>query len=71
MLPALHSRTWFTTSSSGRARVWATSGERPTLIVIPASVEELAEHARLLEAIEAENKAPSVWRRFEAAVELG
>jgi DNA polymerase-3 subunit epsilon len=50
---------------------WAIPGERPTLVVIPASVEELAEHTRLLEAIEAENKAPSVWRRFEAAVELG
>ena len=50
---------------------WAIPGERPTLVVIPASVEELAEHTRLLEAIEAENKATSVWRRFEAAVELG
>src|SRR5206468_995797 len=36
---------------------WAIPGERPTLVVIPASVEELAEHTRLLEAIEAENKA--------------
>ncbi|HZT62094.1 MAG TPA: DNA polymerase III subunit epsilon [Burkholderiales bacterium] len=49
---------------------WTGQGERPTLIVIPASAEEIAEHARLMEAIEAENKAPSVWRRFEAAVEL-
>jgi DNA polymerase-3 subunit epsilon len=50
---------------------WAAQGERPSLIVLRASAEELAEHARLLEAIEAENKAPSVWRRFDAAVELG
>ena len=45
-------------------------GERPPLIVVAASAAELAEHARLLEAIEAENKAPPVWRRFEAAVEV-
>jgi DNA polymerase-3 subunit epsilon len=50
---------------------WTTQGERPTLIVLQASADELAEHARLLEAIEAENKAPAVWRRFDAAVELG
>jgi DNA polymerase-3 subunit epsilon len=49
---------------------WAGEGERPALIVIPANADELAEHARLLESIEAENKAPSVWRRFETAVEL-
>jgi len=53
------------------AGVLAAQGERPALIVIAASAAELAEHARLLEAIEGENKAPSVWRRFEAAVELG
>src|SRR5882672_1588273 len=52
------------------SEAWMGQGERPSLIVVPASAEELAEHARLLEAIEAENKAPSVWRRFEAAVEL-
>jgi DNA polymerase-3 subunit epsilon len=52
------------------SEAWAAQGERPALIVVPASVEELAEHARLLAAIEAENKSPSVWRRFEAAVEL-
>jgi len=50
---------------------WAAQGDRPALIVVPASAEELAEHTSLLEAIEAENKTPSVWRRFEAAVELG
>jgi DNA polymerase III subunit epsilon len=49
---------------------WTGQGERPSLIVIPASAEELDEHARLLAAIEAENKAHCVWRRFEAAVEL-
>jgi DNA polymerase III subunit epsilon len=48
----------------------ADPGERPSLIVLPASAEELAEHARLLEAIEAENKAPTVWRRYEAALEV-
>jgi DNA polymerase-3 subunit epsilon len=48
----------------------ATQGERPLLMIVPASVEELAEHALLLDAIEAENKVPSVWRRVEAAVEL-
>lgn len=52
------------------AGTWAAQGERPSLIVVPASDEELSEHDRLLEAIEAENKAPSVWRRFEAAVEM-
>ena len=46
-------------------------GERPSIIVLRASAEERAEHARLLEAIEAENKTPPVWRRFEVAVELG
>jgi DNA polymerase-3 subunit epsilon len=45
-------------------------GERPGLIVVAASAAELAEHARLLDAIETENKAPPVWRRFEAAVEV-
>ncbi|HET7765195.1 MAG TPA: DNA polymerase III subunit epsilon [Burkholderiales bacterium] len=49
---------------------WTAQGERPRPVVVPASPEELAEHARFLEAIEAENKAPSVWRRFEAAAEL-
>jgi len=49
---------------------WVAQGERPPLMIIPASVEELAEHALLLDAIEAENKAPSVWRRVGAAVEL-
>jgi DNA polymerase III subunit epsilon len=50
---------------------WTAQGERPALIVVPASAEELAEHARLLDSIEAENnKAPSVWRRLEAAVEM-
>ena len=52
------------------SQAWTTEGERPRLIVVPASAEELAEHERLLEAIEAENRTPSVWRRLEAAVEL-
>jgi DNA polymerase-3 subunit epsilon len=45
----------------------AAQGERPRLIVIQPSVEELAEHARLLADIEAETKAQCVWRRFETA----
>jgi DNA polymerase III subunit epsilon len=49
---------------------WTAQGERPPLVIIPASVQELAEHALLLDAIEAENKVPSVWRRLEAAMEL-
>ena len=49
---------------------WTARGERPSLIVVPASAEELAEHERLLEGIEAENRTPSVWRHLEAAVEL-
>jgi DNA polymerase-3 subunit epsilon len=52
------------------SEAWVAQGERPALIVVPASAQELAEHDRLLAAIEAENKAPSVWRRFEAAVEV-
>jgi DNA polymerase III subunit epsilon len=49
---------------------WAAEGERPSLIVVRASAEEAAEHARLLDAIEAENRAPSVWRSCGAVVEL-
>src|SRR5437879_6560989 len=47
----------------------APQGERPQLIVIQPSADELAEHAQLLADIEAENKARCVWRRFELAVE--
>jgi DNA polymerase-3 subunit epsilon len=54
----------------GPSDAWAAQGERPALIVVAASEEELAEHERLLAAIEAENKAPPVWRRFEAVAEL-
>jgi DNA polymerase-3 subunit epsilon len=52
------------------SEAWVAQGERPALIVVEATAEEIAEHDRLLAAIEAENRAPSVWRRFEAAVEL-
>ncbi len=45
-------------------------GERPQLIVIRPSEDELAEHVRLLADIEAENKTQCVWRRLEAAVEV-
>jgi len=48
----------------------ATQDERPRLIVFLPSAEELAEHARLLADIEAENRAQCVWRRFEIAVEM-
>jgi DNA polymerase-3 subunit epsilon len=48
----------------------AAQDERPRLIVFQPSAEELAEHARLLADIEAENKAQCVWRRFEPAVEI-
>ena len=50
-------------------RAAATDGERPPLIVFRPSAEELAEHARLLADIEAENKAQCVWRRFETTVQ--
>jgi DNA polymerase-3 subunit epsilon len=53
------------------SEAWVAQGDRPALIVVPASAEELAEHERLLAAIEAENKAPSVWRRFEPAMVPG
>jgi len=51
-------------------RAAATDGERPPLIVLRPNAEELAEHARLLADIEAENKAQCVWRRFETAVQM-
>jgi DNA polymerase-3 subunit epsilon len=39
----------------------AFSGERPRIILQPASAEELAEHARLLESISKETKGKLVW----------
>jgi DNA polymerase-3 subunit epsilon len=39
----------------------AFSGERPRIILQPASAEELAEHARLLESIAKETKGKLVW----------
>jgi DNA polymerase-3 subunit epsilon len=45
-------------------------GERPQLIVLRPSQDELAEHERLLAGIEAENKTQCVWRRVEAVVEM-
>lgn len=41
--------------------------DRPRLIVALPSAEELAEHARVLAEIEAENKVETVWRRLDAA----
>jgi len=42
-------------------------GERPPLVVVRPSAEELAEHARLLTDIEAEARAGCVWLRAETA----
>jgi DNA polymerase-3 subunit epsilon len=39
----------------------AFSGERPRIILQPASAEELAEHARLLESIAQETRGKLVW----------
>jgi DNA polymerase-3 subunit epsilon len=39
----------------------AFGGERPPVLVLRASAEELAEHARLLESIAKENKGGLVW----------
>jgi DNA polymerase-3 subunit epsilon len=41
-------------------------GERPRLLVLLPSAEELAEHARLLADIESESKGRCLWRRLEA-----
>jgi DNA polymerase-3 subunit epsilon len=40
----------------------APCGERPALVVVWASAEELAEHAQVLEAIAKETKAKLVWQ---------
>jgi DNA polymerase III subunit epsilon len=45
----------------------AFSGERPTIILLPASAAELAEHVRLLESIAKETKGRLVWE-VEAAL---
>jgi DNA polymerase III subunit epsilon len=44
--------------------------ERPALVVLAASAEELAEHEKLLAAIEAESKGRCVWRLLEATIAL-
>jgi DNA polymerase-3 subunit epsilon len=41
--------------------------ERPQLLVVQPSAEELAEHALLLADIDAESKGRCVWRRLEPA----
>jgi DNA polymerase-3 subunit epsilon len=41
--------------------------ERPRLLVVQPSAEELAEHALLLADIDAESKGRCVWRRLEPA----
>ena len=48
----------------------AARGERPQLLVLSPSEDELAEHERLLAGIESENKTQCVWRRVEAVVEV-
>jgi DNA polymerase-3 subunit epsilon len=42
-------------------------GERPRLLVVRASAEELAEHARVLEAIAQEARGGVLWREEDAA----
>jgi DNA polymerase-3 subunit epsilon len=45
----------------------AAGGERAPLLVVMASAEELAEHDRVLAAIEAESKGRCLWKVLEAA----
>jgi acetyl esterase/lipase len=45
----------------------AAGGERPRLIVVCASDDELAEHARVLASIAKEARAGVVWREADAA----
>jgi len=45
----------------------AERGERPALVVIRPSAEELAEHARVLADIETETQTRCVWFRVESA----
>jgi len=45
----------------------AGGGERPRLVVLRASEEELAEHSRILESIAQETKGRLVWRPAEDA----
>lgn len=54
-------------AGQGVAAQLAAREGRPKLIVARPSAEELAEHARVLAEIEAENKVRCVWRRFEPA----
>jgi DNA polymerase-3 subunit epsilon len=48
------------------AQAGITGGERPVLIVIRASAQELAEHDRVLAAIEAESKGRCLWRLLDS-----
>ena len=50
-------------------RADSTKRERPQLLLVLPSAEELAEHARLLADIDAESKGRCVWRRLEPARE--
>lgn len=45
----------------------AAGGERPRLVVACASMEELADHARILEAIAKEARGGAIWREEDAA----
>ena len=49
-------------ASAGRIAL----GARPQLVVLAASAEELAEHERVLAAIEKESKGRCLWMRLEA-----
>jgi DNA polymerase-3 subunit epsilon len=48
-----------------RAGAPAAGGERLPLIVVPASANEIAEHARLLLDIDSESKGRCLWSRLE------
>ncbi|HEY6862300.1 MAG TPA: DNA polymerase III subunit epsilon [Burkholderiales bacterium] len=45
----------------------ALAAARPALVVLAASAEELAEHEKLLAAIDAESKGRCVWKLLDAA----
>lgn len=52
-------------AAGGEAQVMASAGERPGLMVLRASDEELAEHEKQLTVIDKESKGACVWRLLE------
>jgi DNA polymerase-3 subunit epsilon len=52
----------------GVLELGAAEGERPVLLVVTASAEELAEHERVLAAIDKESKGRCLWNLLESAV---